>query len=144
MFSDDKGIHMHSGDDLQDQALYRALVSQASDAIIYADAQGLIRVWNAGAARLFGYGSDEALGKSLDLIIPERFREAHWKGYERAMQSGATKYAGRLMTTRSAHKDGRKLYVEMAFDMIRDGSGAVVGALAVARDCTERQMAQRQ
>ena len=122
---------------------YRYLVEQAPDAMLYADGIGTIRVWNQGAERLFGYTAAEALGRSLDLVIPEKFRAAHWHGFAAAMQSGSTRYLGRLLTTRSAHKDGRTIYVEMAFSMIRNDAGTITGALAIARDCTERHLAAR-
>lgn len=120
-----------------------SLVEQAPDAMIYADHAGAIRVWNPAAERLFGYSAAEALGRSLDLIIPERFRAAHWNGYAAAMQRGTTRYSGQLLTTRSMHKDGRAIYVEMAFSMIKNDEGVVLGALAIARDCTERHLAAR-
>ena len=121
--------------------LLRAMVEQASEALIFADRDGLIRLWNSGAATIFGHSAAEALGQSLDIIIPERFRKAHWDGFHKALASGEAKYAGRVMTTRSMHKDGRKLYVEMSFGLVKDASGAVVGSLAVGRDVTERQLA---
>lgn len=122
---------------------FEAMVAQAPDALVFADREGVIRVWNDGAARLFGHPAAAAIGASLDLIIPERFRAAHWAGYRRAMESGVAKLGGRAMTTRSLHPDGRKLYVEMSFGMVRDASGQVVGSLAMARDCTERELARR-
>jgi len=121
--------------------LIRAMVQQASEALIYADRDGMIRLWNSGAEVIFGYKAAEVLGQSLDVIVPERFRQAHWDGFNKALASGEAKYAGRVMTTRSMHKDGSKLYVEMSFGLVRDASGAVVGSLAVGRDVTERQLA---
>jgi len=121
--------------------LIRAMVQQASEALIYADRGGMIRLWNSGAEVIFGYKAAEVLGQSLDVIVPERFRQAHWDGFNKALASGEAKYAGRVMTTRSMHKDGSKLYVEMSFGLVRDASGAVVGSLAVGRDVTERQLA---
>jgi PAS domain S-box-containing protein len=75
---------------------------------------------------------------SLDVIIPERLRAAHWEGFNRAIDSGQTKYAGKVITTRSAHKNGGKLYVDLSFALVRDRAGAVIGALAIGRDCTAR------
>ena len=120
--------------------LYQAIVEQAPDAIIFADREGAIRVWNRGAEAVFGYAAAEVLGSSLDVIIPERFRRAHWDGFRRAIDTGQTKYADRVLTTRSVHKDGRKLYVDLSFGLIRNGAGAIVGALAVGRDCTGRHI----
>ena len=113
--------------------LFRDLVEQAPDAMIYADGAGMIRIWNRAAETLFGYPATEVLGQSLDIIIPERFRSAHWSGFRRAMESGHTKYAGRVLTTRSVHKSGSKLYVDLSFGMVKNSAGSVVGALAVGR-----------
>ena len=126
-----------------DPALFRAIVDQAPVAIILADREGVIRAWNRASESLFGFAAADVLGQSLDVIIPERLREAHWQGYERSLASGETKYAGRVMTTRAVHKDGRKLYVDFSFGMLKDASGAVVGAMAVGRDATERYLAER-
>jgi PAS domain S-box-containing protein len=122
-------------------ALAQAIVDQAPDAIIFADRGGIIRVWNRGAARIFGYPAAEALGASLDLIIPERFRRAHWEGFRRALDTGRTRYADRVLTTRSAHRDGSKLYVDLSFGLVADRNGAILGALAIGRDCTARYAA---
>ena len=122
---------------------FEAIVEQSPVAIILADREGVIRVWNRACEALFGHSAAEVVGKSLDVIIPERLREAHWGGFDKALASGETKYAGRVMTTRAAHKDGRKLYVEFSFGMLEDADGRVIGALAAARDGTERFLAQR-
>ena len=121
--------------------VHRWIVEQAAEAIVFADRAGTIRLWNRAAERLFGHTAAEALGTSLDLIIPERFRAAHWQAYRRAIESGALRSADAARVTRSQHKDGRKLYVEMSFNLARDASGAVVGSFAIARDVTERQAA---
>lgn len=123
-------------------ALSRAIVDQAPDAIIFADRDGLIRIWNRGAERIFGYATAEALGASLDLIIPERFRRAHWEGFQRAIDTGRTKYADRVLTTRSAHRDGSKLYVDLSFGLVRGDQGDILGALAIGRDSTARYAAE--
>jgi len=126
-----------------DPALFRSIVDQAPVSIILADREGVIRAWNRASESLFGFAAGEVLGRSLDVIIPERLREAHWQGYDRALGSGETKYSGRVMTTRAVHKDGRKLYVDFSFGMLKDAAGAVVGAMAVGRDATERYLAER-
>lgn len=118
--------------------LFQAIVEQASDAIIFADRAGAIRVWNRGAEAVFGYSAAEVLGNSLDVIIQDRLRSAHWEGFRRAIDTGQTKYADRVLTTRSIHKDGSKLYVGLSFGLVRDGAGAVAGALAIGQDCTAR------
>lgn len=120
--------------------LFQAMVEQAPDAIIFADREGAIRVWNRGAEAVFGHAAAEVLGNSLDVIIPERLRRAHWEGFRRAVDTGQTKYADRVLTTRSVHKDGSKLYVDLSFGLIRNEAGAIIGALAVGRDCTARHI----
>ena len=120
--------------------LFQSMVEQAPDAIIFADREGAIRVWNRGAETIFGHSAAEVLGGSLDLIIPERLRRAHWEGFRRAIDSGQTKYTDRVLTTRSMHKNGSKLYVDLSFGLVRDQTGAVAGALAIGRDCTARYL----
>lgn len=114
------------------------ILEQMAEAVVYADRAGLIERWNGGATAVFGFGADEALGQSLDLIIPEHLRAAHWRGYDAAMSSGTLRLAGRPTLTRGLHKSGRKLYVEMSFSLVRDAEGRVIGSVAVARDVSER------
>lgn len=130
----------------QDVMLSHWLVAQSADAVVFADRQGRIAVWNAAAERLFGFSANEALGERLDIIIPENLRAAHWRGFDTAIATGRTKHSGKPAATRAVHADGRRLYVEMSFAVIHDGDGAVVGALAQARDITEpfeKQRAER-
>jgi PAS domain S-box-containing protein len=122
---------------------FEALVEQLPVSVILADREGLITVWNRASEALFGFSAQEVLGKSLDVIIPEHLRKAHWDGFDRSLASGETKYSGRVMTTRAVHKDGRKLYVDFSFGMLKDASGEVVGAMATGRDITERYLAER-
>lgn len=124
--------------------LERLLINQAPDAVIFADLDGIVREWNPAAERIFGHNSVEAVGKSLDLIIPERFRETHWTGYKRALAAGETKYSGQVLPTRSVRKDGTTIYVELTFAIIHDAQDNVIGALAHARDITERWEAERE
>jgi PAS domain S-box-containing protein len=124
--------------------LREMLIEQAPDAIIFADHRGIIREWNPAAERIFGYPRSEALGESLDIIVPERFREAHWQGYDRALSEGQTKYSGKALPTRSARKDGSTIYVELTFAIVHNPTGSVIGALAHARDITERWEQERQ
>jgi PAS domain S-box-containing protein len=120
-----------------------AIVACAADAVIFADPQGLVRAWNAAAEAIFGFTGAEAIGRSLDLIIPERLRKAHWTAFDRAMASGATRLGGRATLTRGLHKSGQRLYVEMSFAVVRNASGAIIGSVAVARDVTAEQEARR-
>ena len=129
---------------LPDPALLsQAIVDQTPDAVIFSDPQGTIRLWNRGAEAVFGFAADEVLGRSLDLIIPERMREAHWTAMRRAVDDGHVRGGGRVRTTRSLHKDGRRLYVDLSFSLIVDAAGTVLGAAAVGRDCTERFLAEK-
>jgi PAS domain S-box-containing protein len=127
----------------EDASLTRLILEQIADAVVCADATGKIVLWNAAAAALFGYSAAEALGQNLDLIIPEHLRPSHWRGFEAAMASGVTKLQGRPTLTRATHQSGRKLYVEMTFALVREAGGAARGAVAVARDVTERIEQQR-
>jgi PAS domain S-box-containing protein len=119
------------------------ILDDVADALISADRSGTITRWNRAASTLFGFSAEQALGQSLDLIIPEHLRAAHWKGFDAALESGALKLAGRPTLTRAQHKDGRKLYIEMTFALVKDEGGAVLGSVAVARDVTERIMRER-
>jgi PAS domain S-box-containing protein len=122
----------------------RRIVEVSSEAIIFADREGLIRLWNRGAERIFGYTSAEVDGRSLDIIIPEHLRRAHWDAYRDSVATGHTKHADRVLTTRSMHKNGERRYVDLSFGLVKDANGSVLGAFAVGRDCTARYLAERQ
>jgi PAS domain S-box-containing protein len=124
-------------------SLGELILEQIADAVIYADEKGTIQRWNHAAAALFGYSAAEALGRNLDLIVPEHLRAAHWRGFEAAMTKGVMKLEGRPTVTRAVHQSGRKLYVEMTFALVKDQGGGTRGAVAVARDVTERVEQQR-
>lgn len=121
--------------------LFQHIVAQAPDALICTDRHGTILVWNQSAETIFGHTAAEAMGKNLDIIIPERFRRAHWDGFNRAVESGKIRHAGRVLTTRATHKNGSKLYVDFSFGLVKDTAGTVIGVLATGRDCTERHLA---
>jgi PAS domain S-box-containing protein len=121
----------------------RQLFDQAPDAIVFADRDGIIRAWNPAATALFGHAPEQALGQSLDLIVPEKFRAAHWQGYQRALAAGQTQYRGKALPTRSMRSDGTEIYVELTFAIVRDAAGAAIGALAHARDISERWARER-
>lgn len=119
--------------------LSRRIVEEAPDAIIFSDREGTIRLWNAGAEAVFGYRADEALGRSLDLIIPEKQRARHWEGYRAVMATGVTRYGrGELLRVPALRKDGRRISVEFSILLPRDAAGEVLGAAAILRDVTER------
>ena len=119
-------------------SLGELIVEQTAEAVIYSNRAGVIERWNAAATAMFGFSADEALGQSLDLIIPERLRAAHWRGFEAAMSSGKTRLHGRPTLTRAEHKAGYKLYVEMSFAIVADATGTARGSVAIARDVTDR------
>ena len=119
------------------------LLRDMAEAVVFADREGVIRAWNPGAEALFGFSAAESLGRSLDLIIPEPLRRAHWQGFERALAEGTTRHGRRAMITRALHAEGRRLYVDMSFAVVRDCSGRVAGSVAVARDATERYLEER-
>jgi PAS domain S-box-containing protein len=128
----------------QEADVHRALIAQVADAIIFADREGRIRVWNAGAEAVFGYAPDEVLGRRLDVIIPDRLRPAHWAAFDQAIATRQMKHGRESMTTRSVHKDGSDLYVELSFALVKDEAGQVLGSVAMARDTTTRFLAQRE
>ncbi len=120
--------------------LHRAILEQAHDAVVFADREGVIRLWNRGAEIIFGYGAAEAIGQNLSLIIPEKFRHAHDEGYRHAVHSGQMRHDGRVMTTRAQNKYGSRLYVDLSFGLLKDEAGAVIGVFATGRDSTARHL----
>jgi PAS domain S-box-containing protein len=122
--------------------LDEAIIQSVADAMIFADRSGTIRRWNHTAKALFGFAPQEALGQSLDLIVPEDLRPAHWRGFDAALRSGALKLEGHPTLTRATHKSGHKLYVEMTFALVL-ADGVVEGAVAMARDVTERVLREK-
>lgn len=119
------------------QTLATAILEQCADAVIYSDREGIIRFWNAAAERLFGFAAAEALGQSLDLIIPERLRTPHWQGYHAAMASGRTRHAGKPTLTKGTHRSGENIYVEMSFAVVADQAQGTLGSVAIARQPRE-------
>ena len=116
---------------------FEHFVDALGDAVVVADASGAITVWNPAAERLFGFTQAEALGNSLDLIVPERLRERHWAGYERTMTSGETRYAHDVLRVPAVHKDGRALSIAFTVGLLNGPQGAVTGIVAVIRDETQ-------
>jgi PAS domain S-box-containing protein len=114
-------------------------VREAPDAIIYADAQGLIQFWNRSAERVFGFSEAEALGKTLDIIIPESLRGRHWQGYRATMQTGNTRYGvGETLAVPAMRKDGQRISIEFTILPFRDDAGRMDGIAAILRDVTAR------
>src|SRR5690606_27608469 len=104
---------------VEEHELYRLLVDQSPDATIFADRQGIIQVWNQAAAELFGFPPEDAVGRSLDIIIPEHLRPAHWSAYREAVASGSGKYKGQAIRTRGTHRSGEKVYAYFAFAVVK-------------------------
>lgn len=116
----------------------QALVAAVGDAIIASDADGAITLWNPGAARMFGYAEEEALGQSLDLITPERLRNRHWEGYNKSMATGTTRYGNDLLRVPAVHKDGRAMSIAFTVAMLFTPENKVGAVVAVIRDETTR------
>jgi PAS domain S-box-containing protein len=118
---------------------YRTLVRETPDAIVYADAQGLIAFWNRGAERIFGFPASEAIGKSLDIIIPESLRKRHWDGYRETVRSGKSRYGtGDVLAVPALRKDGTRISVEFTILPFHDRDGRTLGMAATLRDVTRR------
>lgn len=115
-----------------------ALVRAAGDAIVVADPEGLVRFWNPAAERIFGFTEAEALGQSLDLIIPERFRARHWTGYREVMRTGVTRYGTDILRVPAGRKDGQRVSIAFTVALLKDAAGRVTGIAAVMRDETTR------
>jgi PAS domain S-box-containing protein len=115
------------------------LVRHAADAIVYADAKGVIRFWNDAAVRIFGFAASEAIGQSLDLIIPENLRKRHWDGFDQTMRTGESRYgAGDLLAVPALRKDGARISVEFTIVPFHGDDGKMVGIGAIMRDVTKR------
>ncbi|WP_454685252.1 PAS domain-containing protein [Ancylobacter moscoviensis] len=120
-------------------AIGEALLDSAADAVVASDSEGAIVLWNAGAERIFGFTEDEALGQSLDIIIPEPFRARHWEGYRETVASGQSRYgAGDLLAVPGLHRDGRRISIEFTIVLLKDAAGKVTGMVASVRDVTAR------
>jgi PAS domain S-box-containing protein len=119
--------------------LPRRLLDGSPDAVLVSDRDGITRYWNAAATRLFGFGAAEAIGVSMDLIVPERLRGRHWDGWGKVMETGTTRYGdGQLLAVPATHKDGRTLSVEFSIQLLRGDDGRIAWVAAVFRDVTER------
>ncbi len=126
-----------------DSTLYRRIVDHAADAVVVADRDGTIVVWNGAAEATFGYSAAEAVGQSLDLIIPERFRARHWDGYRRVMATGTTRYGRELLAVPALRKDGARISIEFSLALLRDDAGEITGVVAIVRDVTARWERER-
>jgi PAS domain S-box-containing protein len=120
-------------------ALAQAVLSTRSDAIVASDDKGIITFWNSGAERIFGFASDEALGQSLDIIIPEQLRERHWVGYREVMGGRQSRYGeGDILAVPAIRKDGSRISVEFTIAPMLDANGKMTGMASILRDVTKR------
>jgi PAS domain S-box-containing protein len=121
------------------QGLAQSILTTKSDAIIATDREGVVRFWNPGAERIFQYTKDEAVGRSLDLIIPERLRARHWAGYRQFIATGHSRYGeGDVLAVPGVRKDGSRLSLEFTIVALTDAGGRIAGVAAVMRDVTAR------
>ena len=124
--------------------LYQRIVEDSPIAILYADREGKIRFWNRGAEAMFGYGAAEALGQSLDLIVPEKQRPRHWEGWNRVMETGVTKYGSDPLAVPALKKDGSRISIEFNILLLRAEGGGLAGAAAMIQDVTARWQQQKE
>lgn len=124
--------------------LCRQIVEKAQDAVIFADRDGIVRLWNSGAEIIFGYPPEEALGKTLDLIIPEKLRDRHWEGYHRVMETGVTRYGKEVLAVPGICKDGSRVSIEFTIVLLADENENPFGTAAIIRDVTERWQREKE
>jgi PAS domain S-box-containing protein len=124
---------------MRETDLAAAILASESDAIVATDADGLITFWNPAAIRIFGFSEKEAIGQTLDLIVPENQRARHWDGYKRVMQTGESRYGhGDVLAVPALHKEGKRISVEFTIVLLRDAGGAPIGMAAILRDVSKR------
>ena len=122
-----------------DDRLFRQIIEGSPEAVILGDAKGIIRLWNAGAQAIFGFTAEEAIGQSMDIIIPERLRGRHWDGYRKVMATGVSRYgSGDLLAVPAITKDGRTISIEFTIQMLKGPAGEILGPVATIRDVTKR------
>jgi len=115
------------------------LLMSMPDAVVYSDAAGRIQFWNQGAEAIFGFTASEAIGESLDIIVPLNLRQRHWDGYDKTMRTGVTRYgAGDLLAVPAVRKDGTRISIEFTIVPFKDESGQMLGIAAIMRDVTKR------
>ncbi|HKM91377.1 MAG TPA: PAS domain S-box protein [Candidatus Acidoferrales bacterium] len=129
---------------LTHEELCKSIVEQTQFAVIFSDGDGIIRFWNAGAQAMFGYTAGEAVGQSLDMIVPERQRARHWEGYHKVMATGITKYGREMLAVPAMRKDGTRISVEFSIVLLRAATGEMLGAAAIMQDVTARWQQQKQ
>lgn len=125
--------------DFSEDDVVRAILHGAADAVVACDRDGVIRFWNAGAARIFGFAAEEAIGRALDIVIPERLRARHWDGFRKMIESGHSRYSGSdTLAVPALRKDGTQVSIEFSLVALKDAGGRILGLAAVMRDVTAR------
>lgn len=124
-------------------SIYEEVVRAAVDAIVVAKADGTISLWNPGAERLFGFTEAEAVGQSLDLIVPDKHRERHWAGYREVMRTGQTQYGEQVLRVPALRKDGSRLSIAFTVGLLKGTGGQVESIFAIVRDDTETFTTQK-
>ena len=123
---------------------FKQLVQAIGDAVVAADPGGAIILWSPAAERLFGHSEQEAMGKSLDLIIPQRQQQRHWDGYHKTMATGQTRYGNDVLRVPALHKDGHTLSIAFTVALLHSADGKVSAIVAVVRDESKRFEEERQ
>jgi PAS domain S-box-containing protein len=129
--------------DATDAWLAAAVVTESAEAIVVTDPDGIVLLWNNGAARIFGFSAADVVGQSLDVIIPEKLRARHWQGYQQTMLTGYTRYGDKLLSVPALHRDGHRLSIEFSVALLRDEAGKIVGISAIMREVSERREAEK-
>jgi len=124
--------------------LCQQIVKKAADAIIFADHEGIIRLWNTGAEAIFGYKAQEALGQSLDLIVPEKLRKNHWEGYRKVMATGKTRYGKETLAVPAITKGDNRISIEFTIVLVTNDQEKPLGTAAIIRDVTERWLKEKE
>jgi len=117
----------------------RAVIAGAADAVVASDREGRIILWNPGATRIFGFAESEALGQSLDIIVPEPYRARHWAGYDETIKTGESRYgAGDILAVPGLHKDGTRISIEFTITLVTGADRKVEAMAAIIRDVTKK------
>jgi len=128
---------------MQAELDFPQLLQALGDGVIVCDVAGTMTFWNPAATRIFGFAESEAIGQSLDLIIPQRQRERHWDGYHKTMATGQTRYGADVLRVPAQHKEGKPLSIAFTVALLHAPDGAVASIVAVVRDETERWSEER-